>query len=88
MSAITPRIRLANLLLIVWAGLLWGGAAPLTAQPIDFGNPVRTLSTWIDDFGGWFQPAEKPTPPESGTCIDPNGKPKPCDFAPPGAPGA
>ena len=32
--------------------------------------------------------ASGPPPPDAGTCIDPNGKPRPCDeseVAPPGA---
>ncbi|MEP7011351.1 MAG: hypothetical protein ABJC13_13595 [Acidobacteriota bacterium] len=90
MSASTPRFRPAHLLLIGWIGLLTAaaGSAPASAQPFDFGISARTVSTWIDDFSRWFDLTGKPTPPESGTCIDPNGKPRPCDsgeVAPPGA---
>jgi hypothetical protein len=81
MSASNPRFRPANLLLIGWIGFLCAasGSAPATAQPLEFGIPARTFSAWIHGFSRWINPAEEPTPPESGTCIDPNGKPRPCD---------
>ncbi len=76
-----PRFRPANLLLISWIGLLWvaTGSGPLTAQAFNFGLSAQTVTTWITGFSHWLKPAAEPTPPESGTCIDPNGKPKPCD---------
>jgi hypothetical protein len=90
MSAITPMVRPANLLLI--ASIVLFGAvaasAPAAAQPLDFARSARSVTAWLEDLSRWLVSSEGPTPPEAGTCIDPNGKPRPCDeseVAPPGA---
>jgi len=90
MSAITPTFRLANLLLIASIVLLgaFAASAPAAAQPLDFARSARSVTAWIEDLSRWLVSTEGPTPPEAGTCIDPNGKPRPCDgseVAPPGA---
>jgi hypothetical protein len=63
-------------------------SAPAAARPFDFALSVRSLTAWIEDLGGWLQSAERlAPPPTAGTCIDPNGKPRPCDavdVTPPG----
>jgi hypothetical protein len=87
MPAINPTFRPAHLLLIASLALL-GASAPAAAQTLDFARSVRSATAWLEDLGRWLVPPGEPTPPESGMCIDPNGKPKPCDGAeepPPGA---
>jgi hypothetical protein len=92
MSAITPKIRPAHLPLIAAIVLLGAFAAspPAAAQPFDLALSVRSLTAWIEGLGLWPAAAERSDPlPNAGTCIDPNGKPRPCDgagAAPPGAP--
>lgn len=90
MSVITPKVRPANLLLIASIFLLGtvAASAPAAARPLDFTSPARSVAAWFEGLSRWLVPPGEPTPPESGTCIDPNGKPKPCDssqVAPPGA---
>ena len=81
MSAITPKVRAAKLLLIAPIVLLGAlaASAPAAAQPPELSLSVRSVTAWFEDLSRWFVPTEGPAPPEAGTCIDPNGKPKPCD---------
>jgi hypothetical protein len=90
MSAIHPTRRPARLLLI--ASLVLFGAvaanAPAAAKPLDFTRVARGVTAWFEGLTRWVVPADGPLPPDAGSCIDPNGKPKPCDdseVAPPGA---
>lgn len=89
MSANRPTFRPARLLWIASIVLLGtiSASAPAAARPLDFSSSARSVTAWLEDLSRWLVSAEGPTPPEAGTCIDPNGKPKPCDgseVAPPG----
>ncbi len=65
-------------------GLCLGGvlamSAPASALPFELG-----LGASLREIAGWFEGIKSlpwggdPNPPNSGTCIDPNGKPRPCD---------
>lgn len=81
MCAPRSKFRPANLLLICWMGLFGGfaGNGSLRAQPLGFEVSARALAGWFDGLSHWFRQDGDPEPPNSGTCIDPNGKPKPCD---------
>lgn len=83
MSANTPTFRPKNLLVIASIVLLVtiSSTAPAAALPADFaGSAVRSVAAWFGDLGRWLLPPGDPSPPDAGTCIDPNGKPKPCEL--------
>lgn len=81
MCASTSKFSPANLFLMGWMAFSWmaAGSDPLRAQPLAFEDSEFALAAWIDGFGRWFRQEQDAMPPHSGTCIDPNGKPKPCD---------
>lgn len=83
MSAHPPTLRPARLLptAAIVVLCLVATAAPATALPVDFaGSALRGLAAWFAEVGGLVA-AGDPTPPNAGTCIDPNGKPRPCEVA-------
>ncbi len=58
-----------------------GASSPIAAQPFTQVLSVPGVSDWLLRFAGWLgQGGESVPPSEIGTCIDPNGKPRPCPI--------
>ncbi len=71
----------AKPLLVALVALLGavGASSPIAAQPFAPVLSVPGLSDWLLRFTGWLgQDGGSVPPSEIGTCIDPNGKPRPC----------
>lgn len=94
MSATPPKVRRSHILWVASMVLsaLMAASAPAAARPLDSALSGRSAIGWIRDLAAWLKGAgqeRKVDGPKAGTCIDPNGKPKPCDIvAPPGVRGA